>query len=78
MSPDNIHLSNLEAAQQQQLQQEEGGVWGAGRDQDQVKISGVVQKYLCFENQERVLSPKPESDMVLEDLEQQVTVMKYK
>ena len=39
VSPDNIHLSNLEAAQQQQLQQEEGGVWGAGRDQDQVKIS---------------------------------------
>ena len=31
----------------------------------------------CFENQERVLSPKPESDMVLEDLEQQVTVMNY-
>ena len=29
----------------------------------------------CFENQERVLSPKPESDMVLEDLEQQVTVI---
>ena len=31
----------------------------------------------CFENQERVLSPKPESDMVLEDLEQQVTVINY-
>ena len=45
---------------------------GPGPGQNIFILAKIFAKQICFENQERVLSPKPESDMVLEDLEQQV------